>query len=69
MGRAESCFDNAAAESWFSTLEWELFHTRRFDTKQNAGRNGPSRGGGMKPVSRIASQARSETEWLQTPGR
>ena len=25
MGRAGSCFDNAAAEWFFSTLEWELF--------------------------------------------
>ena len=24
MGRVGSCFDNAAAESWFSTLEWEV---------------------------------------------
>ena len=38
MGRAGSCFDNAAAESWFSTLEWELFRKRRFDTKQDARR-------------------------------
>ena len=38
MGRAGSCFDNAAAESWFSTLEWELFRKRRFDTRQVARR-------------------------------
>ena len=38
MGRAGSCFDNAAAESWFSTLEWELFRKRPFDTKQAARR-------------------------------
>jgi putative transposase len=38
MGRAGSCFDNAAAESWFSTLEWELFRKRRFDTKHDARR-------------------------------
>jgi putative transposase len=38
MGRAGSCFDNAAAESWFSTLEWELFRKRHFDTKQDARR-------------------------------
>ena len=38
MGRAGSCFDNAAAESWFSTLEWELFRKRHFDTKQAARR-------------------------------
>ena len=29
-------FDNAAAESWFSTLEWELFRHRHFETKQDA---------------------------------
>ena len=38
MGRAGSCFDNAAAESWFSTLEWELFRRRHFETKQAARR-------------------------------
>jgi putative transposase len=38
MGRAGSCFDNAAAESWFSTLEWELFRKRHFATKQDARR-------------------------------
>lgn len=38
MGRAGSCFDNAAAESWFSTLEWELFRKRPFATKQDARR-------------------------------
>ena len=36
MGRVGSCFDNAAAESWFSTLEWELFRKRHFATKQAA---------------------------------
>ena len=38
MGRAGSCFDNAAAESWFSTLEWELFRLTHFATKQDARR-------------------------------
>ena len=31
-------FDNAAAESFNSTLEWELFRKRRFATKQEARR-------------------------------
>ena len=105
MGRVGSCFDNAAAESWFSTLEWELFRKRHFDTKQTARRevaqihrlvqpgppahlvrdeapgrvrsdprlpgrrNGHPTGGGVKPASIIASQARNETEWHETPGR
>ena len=38
MGRAGSCFDNAAAESFFSTLEWELFRKQPLATKQTARR-------------------------------
>jgi putative transposase len=38
MSRTGNCFDNAAAESWFSTLEWELFRQRHFDTKHDARR-------------------------------
>ena len=37
-GRAGSCFDNAAAESFFSTLEWELFRRTPLATKQAARR-------------------------------
>jgi transposase InsO family protein len=36
MGRAGSCFDNAAAESFFSTVEWELYRKRQLDSKQHA---------------------------------
>ena len=36
MGRVGSCFDNAAAESWHSTLEFELLSRRRFATKADA---------------------------------
>jgi len=36
MGRVGSCFDNAAAESLFSTLEWEVLSRHRFRTKDEA---------------------------------
>lgn len=36
MGRVGSCFDNAAAESFFSTLEFEVRARRVFKTKKEA---------------------------------
>ena len=36
MGGVGSCFDNAAAKAWFSTLEWELLRHRRFATRAEA---------------------------------
>jgi putative transposase len=38
MGRVGSALDNAAAESWNSTLEHELLSRRRFETKDEVGR-------------------------------
>lgn len=38
MGRVGSCFDNAAAESFFSTLEWEVISRHHFHTKDKARR-------------------------------
>jgi len=38
MGRVASCLDNAAAESFNSTLEWELLSRNVFDTKDQARR-------------------------------
>jgi transposase InsO family protein len=38
MGRVGSALDNAAAESFNSTLEWELLSRRHFDTKDQARR-------------------------------
>jgi putative transposase len=38
MGRVGSCFDNAAAESFFSTLEWEVRSRHHFRTKDEARR-------------------------------
>lgn len=35
MGRVGSCFDNAAAEAFFSSLEWEVLSRHQFgDTRQ-----------------------------------
>jgi putative transposase len=36
MGRVGSCFDNAAAEAFFSTLEHEVLSRHRFTTKAQA---------------------------------
>ena len=30
MGRVGSCFDNAAAEAFFSSLEWEVLSRHEF---------------------------------------
>ena len=32
MGRVGSCFDNAAAEAFFSSLEWEVLSRHEFVT-------------------------------------
>ncbi len=36
MGRVGSCFDNAAAEAFFSTLEHEVLSRRHFTTRAEA---------------------------------
>ena len=36
MGRVGSCFDNAAAEAFFSRLEWEVLSRHEFDTTAKA---------------------------------
>jgi len=36
MGRVGSCFDNATAEAFFSTLEWEVLSRHSFATREQA---------------------------------
>jgi putative transposase len=36
MGRVGSCFDNAAAEAFFSSLEWEVLSRHRFENISQA---------------------------------
>jgi len=36
MGRVGSCFDNAAADAWFSTLEWEVLSRHEFTDPDHA---------------------------------
>ena len=36
MGRVGSCFDNAAAEAFFSSLEWEVLSRHEFDSTATA---------------------------------
>jgi transposase InsO family protein len=36
VGRTGSCFDNAAAESFFATLKNEMYHRYRFPTRKRA---------------------------------
>ncbi len=36
MSRKGNCYDNAPAESFFSTLKNELIHLRRFKTREEA---------------------------------
>jgi putative transposase len=36
MGRVGSCFDNAAAEAFFSSLEWEVLSRHEFATTRAA---------------------------------
>lgn len=36
MGRVGSCFDNAVAEAFFSSLEWEVLSRNRFESPRQA---------------------------------
>lgn len=36
MGRVGSCFDNAAAEAFFSSLEWEVLSRHTFKNTSQA---------------------------------
>jgi len=47
MGRVGSCFDNAAAESFFSTLEHEVLSPHHFTTPKEGQRSGCHLGRGL----------------------
>jgi putative transposase len=64
MGRVGSCFDNAAAEAFFSSLEWEVLSRQDFvSTRQAQGvviewcygfynhQRRHSAGGGLSPIN------------------
>ena len=36
MGRVGSCFDNAAAQAFFSSLEWEVLSRNKFESTRQA---------------------------------
>jgi putative transposase len=36
MGRVGSCFDNSAAEAFFSSLEWEVLSRNEFENTRQA---------------------------------
>ena len=62
MGRVGSALDNAAAESWNSTLEHELLSRRHFATKDQARRAG-------RPVHRRLQPAAPPLELRDAPTR
>jgi transposase InsO family protein len=38
MSRKGDCYDNVPVESFFGTLKTELFHRRRYETREDAAR-------------------------------
>ena len=74
MGRVGSALDNAAAESFNSTLEHELLSRRRFDTKDQARRerrSGTNKSrSGSKPAKPTESRSRPKAStWSRTSER
>jgi transposase InsO family protein len=58
MGRVGSCFDNAAAEAFFSTLEWEVLSRHEFTDPDTPKRSWPSGAGASTTPNVVTARLR-----------
>jgi len=55
MGRVGSCFDNAAAEAFFSTLEWEVLSRHEFTDPDHASKRSWPSGAGASTTPNVVT--------------